>query len=59
MQFTSNEGMSNDALIHECENDHLYMHLCMQFRTDGIKEMSSGLSRGKQVTKFANSGNCG
>ena len=52
--------MSNDAPIHECENDHLCMHLCMQFRTDGIKEMSSGLSQGKQeVTKFANSRNCG
>ena len=34
-------------------------HLCTQFRTDGINEMSCGLSGGKQVTKFANSRNCG
>ena len=31
----------------------------MSFRTDGIKVISHGISGGKQVIKFASTGNCG
>ena len=33
---------------------HVTRHLCTRFRTDGIKAMSSGISGGKQVMRFAN-----
>ena len=35
------------VLIHDTR------HLCTRFRTDGIKAMSSGISGGKQVMRFA------
>ena len=38
---------------------HDNCHLCMRFRTDGIKAMSRGISGGKQVLKFANKSNLG
>ena len=34
-------------------------HLCMRFRIDGIKAISRGISRGKQVLKFASKSNLG
>ena len=34
-------------------------HLYLRFRIDGIKAMSCGISRGKEVTKFAYKGNHG
>ena len=36
------------VLIHDTR------HLCTRFRIDGIKAMSSGISGGKQVMRFAN-----
>ena len=36
---------------------HDTRHLCTHFRTDGIKTMSRGISGGKKVMKFANTGN--
>ena len=34
-------------------------HLGLRFRSNGIKAMSRGISRGKEVRKFANTGNRG
>ena len=34
-------------------------HLCTRSRIDGINAMSRGISRGKQVIKFANESNRG
>ena len=38
---------------------HDTRHLCTRSKIDGIKAMSRGISGGKQVVKFANTGNRG
>ena len=36
---------------------HETQHLCTRLRMDGIKAISQGIKRGKQVIKFANKSN--
>ena len=38
---------------------HDTRHLCTRSKIDGMKAMSRGISRSKQVTKFANTSNRG